>query len=82
MVIPCSLCSPFSFGNNPGGIKEVAPNRAVGETRVQSLSFENLEDVIRGNGRAVELAPKLRGEVDAVHKKLGGCRKEAQVNDP
>lgn len=43
---------------------------------------KTLKMSVRGNGRAVELAPKLRGEVDAVHKKLGGCRKEAHINDP
>lgn len=60
----------------------MAPNRAVGETRVQNLSFKNLEDVSKGKRQALELAPKLRGEVDAVNEKLGGCRKEAQVNYP
>lgn len=36
---------PLLIWKQPRGIKEVAPNRAVGETRVQSLSFDNLEDV-------------------------------------
>lgn len=64
----------------------MAPNRAVSKLRHRLESKAclsiTLKMSVRENGRALELAPKLRGEVDTVHEKLGDCRKEAQVNYP
>lgn len=44
----------------------------VGETRVKSLLFKNLEDVSEGNQQDLRGSSKLRGKMDAAHKRLGG----------
>lgn len=82
MITPRSLCSPFSFGNNPGGLKRWLPTGLWVRLESKACLSTTLKMSVRENGRALELAPKLRGEVDTVHEKLGGCRKEAQVNYP
>lgn len=72
MVTLCSLSSLFSFGNNPGGLKRLLSTGLVGETRVKSLLFKNLEDVSEGNQQDLRGSSKLRGKMDAAHKRLGG----------